>query len=340
MRALVVTAPREASVQEVAAPVPADGELLVEVERVGICGTDVEFYLGEMAYLESGLTHFPIRLGHEWTGRVIATGSPDDEHWIGKRVTGDTMLGCGSCDFCRRGVHHVCPNRFEIGITDGWPGALAEQVLVPTRFAYPIPENVSVAAAALVEPGGNALRAVRAAHIEPGRSVLILGSGTIGLLAAQFARAEGAEVHVAGVRPSSLDLARELGVEHVVTVDEVAASADGRFDAVIDCSSVDEMPALAARLVRPAGRLVFIGLSSTPSLVDSRQIALKDVTAVGILSASPGLAGAIESYASGAVVPDALVSEVVSLDDVPSRLEGVRGPDALPGPKVHVDPRL
>jgi 2-desacetyl-2-hydroxyethyl bacteriochlorophyllide A dehydrogenase len=331
MRALVVTGPREASVHEVDAPVPATGELLVEVERVGICGTDVELYLGEMAYLDQGITTFPIRLGHEWTGRVLAAASPDDEHWLGKRVTGDTMLGCGTCDYCRRGVHHVCPNRHEIGI--------AEQMLVPTRFAYPIPENVSVTAAALVEPGGNSLRAVRAAELEPGRSVLILGSGTIGLLAAQFALAEGAEVHLAGVRPGSLDLARQLGVRHVVTVDEVTVGDGDRFDAVIDCTSVDTSPALAVRLVKPAGRVVFIGLSSTPSQVDTRPIALKDVTAVGILSASPGLAGAIESFASGAVVPDAIVSEVVGLDDVPSRLDGMRGPDAGPGPKVHVDPR-
>ena len=85
--------------------------------------------------------------------------------------------------------------------------------------------------------------------------------------------------------------------------------------------------------------VVFIGLSPSPSLVDSRDIALKDITAVGILSASPGLAGAIEAFASGAVVPDALVAEVVRLEEVPSRLEGSRGPDAGPGPKVHVDPR-
>lgn len=339
MRALVVTGPREASVQEVDAPIAGPGELLVEVERVGICGTDVELYLGEMAYLDSGLTHFPIRLGHEWTGRVLAAGSRDDDGWIGTRVTGDTMLGCGRCDYCRRGVHHVCPNRHEIGITDGWPGALAEQMLVPTRFAYPIPENVSVTAAALVEPGGNSLRAVRAAALEPGRSVLVLGSGTIGLLAAQFALAEGAEVHLAGVRPGSLELARELGIPDVLTIDEVASGEGGRFDAVIDATSVESSPSLAVRLVKPAGRVVFIGISSTPSRVDSRDIALKDVTAVGILSASPGLAGAIEGFASGAVVPDPIVSEVISLDEVPSRLDGERGPDAGPGPKVHVDPR-
>jgi threonine dehydrogenase-like Zn-dependent dehydrogenase len=170
--------------------------------------------------------------------------------------------------------------------------------------------------------------------------VLVLGSGTIGLLAAQFALAEGAIVHVAGVRAGSLALATSLGVQHTWQIADLAASPDSQFDSVIEATSVETSPALAVCLVKPAGRVVFIGLSSTPSLVDTRDIALKDVTAVGILSASPGLAGAIESFASGAVAPDAIVSEVIGLDGVPSRLDGLRGSEAGPGPKVHVDPRL
>ena len=339
MRALVVTAPRQAAVVEVEDPVASPGELLVEVERVGICGTDVELYTGEMAYHDQGVTHFPLQLGHEWTGRVVAVGTPEDESWLGRRVTGDTMLGCGHCDYCLSGHHHVCPDRFEVGIRDGWPGALAERVLIPTRYAYAIPESVSLAAAALVEPGGNSLRAARAAAIEPGHRVLVLGSGTIGLLAALFARAEGAEVHIAGVREGSLELARSLGVHSTLRLDEIG-DRENEYDSVIEATSVETMPSLAVRLAKPAGRVVYIGLSSTPSLVDSRHIALKDITAVGILSASPGLAGAIQSFAAGAVVPDALVSEVIPLDDVPSRLEGRRGATAGPGPKVHVDPRM
>lgn len=339
MRALVVTAPRQAAVLEVEDPVASPGELLVEVERVGICGTDVELYTGEMAYHDQGVTHFPLQLGHEWTGRVVAVGTPEDESWLGRRVTGDTMLGCGHCDYCLSGHHHVCPDRFEVGIRDGWPGALAERVLIPTRYAYAIPESVSLAAAALVEPGGNSLRAARAASIEPGHRVLVLGSGTIGLLAALFARAEGAEVHIAGVREGSLELARSLGVHSTLRLDEIG-ERENEYDSVIEATSVETMPSLAVRLAKPAGRVVYIGLSSTPSLVDSRHIALKDITAVGILSASPGLAGAIQSFAAGAVVPDALVSEVIPLDDVPSRLEGRRGATAGPGPKVHVDPRM
>ena len=339
MRALVVTAPRKAEVQEVSDPTPGAGELLVDVERVGICGTDVELYTGEMAYFEQGFTHFPLRLGHEWTGRVVAVGAAEDEGWLGARITGDTMLGCGRCAYCRSGHHHVCPHRFEAGVRDGWAGALAEKTLVPTRFAYRIPEHVSLSAAALVEPGGNSLRAVRAAAIEPGHRVLVLGSGTIGLLAAQFALAEGAEVHLAGKRETSLELGRRLGVQHTTSFDD-ARDVDSQFDAVIEATNIGSLPALSVQLARPAGRVVYIGLSSAPSLVDTRNIVLKDITVVGILSASPGLAGAIASFASGAVTPDAIVSEVVSLEDVPSRLEGRRGPGAGPGPKVHVDPRL
>ncbi|MGX5682828.1 zinc-dependent alcohol dehydrogenase [Schumannella luteola] len=337
MRAFVVTAPREASVQEVPEPEPGDGDLLVEVERVGICGTDVEFYTGEMAYLEQGLTHFPIRLGHEWTGTVVGLGAGADESWLGKRITGDTMLGCGHCRFCLAGKHHVCPDRFEVGIQDGWPGALAERMLVPERFAHAIPDSVSVTAAALVEPGGNSLRAVLAAG--DGGRLLVLGSGTIGLLAAQFALARGFEVQVAGVRPESLELARSLGVPVTRTLDSLPV--DGvHYDAVIDATSDARAPRLAAQLVDPGGRVVYIGLSGTPSHVDTRDLALKDVTAVGILSASPGLPGAIDGFATGAVRPEAIVAEVIGLGDVASRLDGQRGPDAGPGPKVHVDPRL
>jgi threonine dehydrogenase-like Zn-dependent dehydrogenase len=169
--------------------------------------------------------------------------------------------------------------------------------------------------------------------------VLILGSGTIGLLAAQFVLARGAEVHLAGKRAGSLRLGRELGVQFAHDLDEIAAS-DERFDAVIDATSLAGSPALAARLVDPGGRIVLIGLSGKPSLIDSRDLVLNDVKAIGILSASPGLRGAIDLFASGAVDPDAIVSEVIGLDEVGSRLDGNRGPNAGPGPKVHVDPRL
>jgi threonine dehydrogenase-like Zn-dependent dehydrogenase len=112
------------------------------------------------------------------------------------------------------------------------------------------------------------------------------------------------------------------------------------FDAIIDCSTGTELPALALDLIEPGKRIVFVGLSAEPSLIDTRTMVLKDVTAVGILSASPALDGVIEHYATGSVDPGLLVAATVGLDQIGDVLAGTRPPGAGPGPKIHVDPRL
>jgi threonine dehydrogenase-like Zn-dependent dehydrogenase len=246
------------------------------------------------------------------------------------------MLGCGKCRRCLAGRHHVCEDRFEIGIRGGFPGALAEQLAVPVTAAHALPDTIDDTAGASVEPGGNALRAVWAASLSPGDFVLILGPGTIGLLAAQFALAIGAQVHLMGLAERSLAFARTLGVHGAWPAGEIPPLP---WDAVIDASNAAALPALALDLVEPGKRVVFIGLAGTPSLIDTRMVALKDVTAVGILSASPGLAGTIEHYAAGDVDPRPLVAATVGLDRVGDVLAGWRPDDAGPGPKIHVDPR-
>ena len=116
MRAFVLTGPRELAVQEVAAPVASHGEVVVDVESVGVCGTDVELFTGEMAYLHQGHAACPMRLGHEWCGRVASVAADVPSAWIGRRVMGDTMIGDGTCRHCTRGHQHVCEHRAEVGI--------------------------------------------------------------------------------------------------------------------------------------------------------------------------------------------------------------------------------
>jgi threonine dehydrogenase-like Zn-dependent dehydrogenase len=337
VRAFVVTGPGECSVQDVPAPSPQSGEVLVDVARVGVCGTDVEFFTGEMAYLHDGHSAYPMRLGHEWCGVVAAAGAGVDPSWIGRRVTGDTMLGCGRCRRCRSGRQHLCDDRTEVGISGGRAGALAEQLAVPASSLRTLPGAVDDAAGAMVEPGGNALRAVWAADLQPGDRLLVLGPGTIGLLVAQFALAAGAEVHIVGRSDRSLAFARGAGVGTVWT----AADLPGlTFDAVIDASNAAGLPALALDLVEPGKRVVYIGLAGTASPIDTRTMALKDVTAVGVLSGSPGLSGAIDHYASGAVDPRPLVAATIGLERVGDALAGWRPDGAGGGPKIHVDPHL
>jgi threonine dehydrogenase-like Zn-dependent dehydrogenase len=337
MRAYVLLAPGEGGVQEVPTPVPGPGEVVVDVARVGVCGTDMEFFTGEMAYLHQGFTSYPVRLGHEWAGTVASVGSGVDSAWVGRRVMGDTQLGDGTCDRCQKGHQHVCENRYELGVRGNRPGALAEQVAVPARSLHALPASVDSMLGALVEPGGNAFRAAHGAALAAGDRALVLGPGTIGLLAAMFARAAGAEVHLMGRSKESLAFARSLGFENVWTEDSLP---DQPFDAVIDASNAAHLPALALDLVEPAGRVVYIGLAGTESHIDTRDLALKDVTAVGVLSGSPGLDATIAAYASGAVDPRPLVAVTVGLDQVSAVLAGERPDAAGPGPKIHVDPRL
>jgi threonine dehydrogenase-like Zn-dependent dehydrogenase len=336
MRAFVVTNRLTAAVHEVEPPRAGPDQVVVDVARVGVCGTDVELFTGEMEYLRQGHAQYPMRLGHEWSGTVTAVGDSVDPSWLGRRVTGDTELGCGRCRRCLHGLHWTCADRVEIGVRGGFPGALAEQLAVPATALYALPDTIDDTAGALVEPGGNALRAVRAAGSAPGERVLILGLGTIGLLTGMLAKAHGAEVHLMGRSQRSIDFARTLGFHGVWRNDELPTVP---WDAVIDASNASDLPALALDLVEPGRRVVYIGLAGTPSRIDTRTLALKDVSAVGILGASAGLAGAIDAFGGAAVDPRPLVAATVGLDRVGEVLGGWRPAGAGHGPKIQVDPR-
>ncbi|GAA1031442.1 alcohol dehydrogenase catalytic domain-containing protein [Virgisporangium ochraceum] len=313
---------------DVPEPVAGPGEVVVDVERAGVCGTDVEFFTGEMAYLHSGDAAYPMRIGHEWCGVVASVGPSVDPSWVGRRVTGDTMLGCSSCARCLSGRQHLCATRYEIGIRGGWPGALASSLLVPARALVPLPSTVDATVGALVEPGGNALRAFRAAGVSSGERLLVVGPGAIGLLVALVARSFGVDVHLLGVTRPSLEFARSLGFH-------ASDTPSGSYDGVVDASTGAGVPALALSVVEPGRRVVYIGLSGEPSMIDSRELVFKDLTVTGILSASGGLAGMVDLYASGAVDPRPLVAATVGLEEVADVLAGL---SSGPAPKVHVDP--
>ena len=335
IRAFVVSAPGEGAVLEVPAPVPAPAEAVVDVERVGVCGTDVELFTGVMAYVDEGLAWYPMRLGHEWCGTVSAVGAGVDQAWVGRRVMGDTMLGDGTCRQCRRGNHHMCPDRQEVGVRGGRDGALADQIAVPASSLHVLPDGLDPMLGALVEPGSNALRAARAAEVGPGDAVLVTGPGTIGLLAAMFLREQGAEVHLLGESEPSLAFARSLGFDRAWTADTLP---DVAFEAVVEATNAAHLPAFALEQVEACGRLVYVGLAGAPSLVDTRAITFKDVTVVGILSGSPAIDDTIAAYADGSVDPRPLVAATVGLEAVGAVLAGERPTGAGPGPKVHIDP--
>jgi threonine dehydrogenase-like Zn-dependent dehydrogenase len=153
---------------------------------------------------------------------------------------------------------------------------------------------------------------------------------------ALFLRAAGAEVHVLGPSELGLTFVRELGFNNTCTEATLPALP---FNAVVDASNAAHLPALALDQVEPGGRVAYVGLAGGPSVIDTRTLVLKDVTAVGILSASPALEATIAAYASGVVDPRPLVAATIGLEQVGRALAGERPPGAGPGPKTLVDPR-
>lgn len=337
MRAFVITGPHQGEVRDVESPRAQSGQVVVDVERVGVCGTDVELFEGTMAYYALGLAEFPLRPGHEWSGVVSAVGSAAEEGWLGRRVTGDTMLGCGACPRCESGRHHLCEARYEIGVRRGWPGALAEQLLVPASALHRLPEGLDAASGAVIEPAGCAWRAVAAAQVGPETAVCVWGTGALGLFALQIARARGARVDVVALDPAGARLAVSLGAERACRPDE---ADDRAYDVAIDATNAASAAAGCLGVVRPGGHVVLVGLAAEPSLVDTRQAVLNDITVAGILGASAGMAATIELLAAGTVRAEPVVAATVSLERTADVLAGWRPDDAGPGPKVHVDPRL
>ena len=157
-----------------------------------MCGTDAEFYSGEMAYLHTGDAAYPIRIGHEWCGVVVARSAPASTR--PGSAGGSPATRCSAAATCARclgGRQHLCADRYEIGIRGGWPGALAEQLPVPVRALHPLPDSVDADAGRAGRAGRQRAAGGRAAALTAGERLLVLGPGTIGLLVALIAAAPG-----------------------------------------------------------------------------------------------------------------------------------------------------
>ena len=187
----------------------------------------------------------------------------------------------------------------------------------------------------MVEPTGNALRSVDATGLSQGERLFIFGPGTIGLLCALIAQSRGIEVHLIGIEDNSIEFARQFGfagVHHINAIPQL------QVHGIIDATYSNAVPVLALDLLEPGRTVVFIGIALTPSMIDSRILVLKDLKAVGILSASPRFAGAITLLSSGAIDPRALIASVVSLEESALVLAGKRPGAAGNGPKIHIKP--
>ena len=328
--------PGNMEVREVAEPVPGPGEVLVEVEAAGICGSDLHVYEDAIAIP----IRVPVVVGHEFSGVVAAVGEGVGAVAPGMRVTAlPSVRICGECRYCRRGAINLCLGRESMGY---WhDGSFAPLCVAPERCIRELPANVGFRAAALSEPLACAVHAVsELTRVSAGDLVAVVGPGSIGLLCLQVALAEGGRVVVFGRRQDRgrLELALRLGAERVVMVEEedaeaVVAELSGGYgaDVVLECTGHPSGAALALKLVRKQGKYTQVGLFGAPVEFDLEAVAVRELRFTGSFGQQPtSWSRALELMRSGKVDTGALITHQLPLAewreafDLFERQEGVK----------------
>lgn len=280
MRALVWEGPERMKVAERPEPsgLAAD-EVLMRAGAVGICGSEVEGYLGHM-----GNRTPPLVMGHEFAGEIVAAGN-GAEQWVGQRATVNPFTGCGHCPLCRAGEEQICPERTLIGAHRD--GAFADLVRVPAVSLRALPESLGIRVGAATEPLANGVHAVRLGLTAfTANSAAVIGAGTIGLVTLQAALLnEIPSVAVIEPNEARRERARSLGAHSVYSDGggEAARSVADElgFDLVIDAVGAQATRALAIELVRPGGRIVCIGLASDDTTLSFHTLVREQITMIG-----------------------------------------------------------
>lgn len=350
MRALQWFGRADVRLAEVEDPAPPDrGEIAVDVEWCGICGTDVEEFTDGPILIPTDDPHAltglraPMTLGHEVAGRISAVG-PGVDLKPEMRVALDGYLACGHCAACLRHQPNRCATWAHIGFSH--PGGLAERMVVPARMALPAPDHVPLDQVALSEPFAVAVRANRRGRIGLGDRVAILGGGTIGLAALQVALTSGCS-YTALVDP----LVQRRAVAVSLGASDAAASAislvDGglgeSFDVVVDCTGIPDAPGQAVQLARTGGRIVLVGIPPVPGTLDFKTLVIRELSMVGTVGHvyDEDTLAAVALIASKRVDAGALISHRLPLErTVDDGFRFLAGEGRASALKVLVSPKL
>lgn len=325
MKVLRLHNPGDLRLHDEPIPIPSDGEKLLRVTAVGICGSDLH-WLNEAGIGDARLEK-PLVLGHEFAAQTKE----------GQRVAVDPSISCGECEYCKRGDPNFCKNLFFAG-HGRQDGALREQIAWPVRCLYPIPDAMSEAEGALLEPLGIAIHAVDLAHLKVGMTVGVFGCGPVGLLILQLARLAGArEVLATDVLAHRVNAARFLGVDEAHLVegnrsDWNAMMPDRKeLDVVFEAAGENAAVETAVAAARPGGKVILVGIPADDRTSFTASVARhKGLTLMLVHRMKLTYPRAIRLVESGKVDVRSLVTHTFALDQaaeafaVAARREGLK----------------
>ena len=316
MKQAVMTAPGKIEIHEVEIPSPGEGEVLLRIQRIGVCGSDIHVYHGKHPY-----TPYPVVQGHEFSATVEAVGPGVSGLRVGQKVTSQPQITCGECAPCKRGDYHICDSLKVEGFQA--PGCAQELWVTKAERIIPLPDSFTYEQGALIEPVSVAVHATSRAGDLNGRRVAVLGAGPIGNLVAQVAQASGARVLITDVSEYRLDVARKCGLEHISnpnqeTLREASARVFGPdgFDVALECVGVEPTITAAIEGLEKGGTLVVVGVFGDKPRVDIGLVQDRELNIHGTLMYKrEDYIRAVELVSTGQVQTAPLISRHFAMDD-------------------------
>lgn len=320
MKALFITAPQKWEIIEVATPEITQDEVLVRVGYVGLCGTDLELLNGRHPYFSTNNASYPMQIGHEMSGTIAE--SMNQALPVDTEVIMDPIVGCGDCESCKNRATW-CQERIEIGVRRGGPGALAEYVKVPVGNVYPIPQGVSLRDATLAEPAVTAIAGISRVKATGGRA-LVVGDGTIGIIAAQVLVHRGWNVQVAVLNEASAERVRSLNFEPIMPNQMETISVN----VVVEAAGTNRSIQSTFKAVSAGGEVVLLGVSDTPmESFDTADLVLRDISIYGVLNGPGRYNEALKLIAEGVIQPSKIIDQVFTFAQFGDALRLLANPD-------------
>lgn len=317
MRQAIMTKPGEIQFGEVPTPECGPEEVLIRVQRIGVCGSDIHVNHGLHPY-----TSYPVVQGHEVSGVIDKLGSAVRGFSVGEKVTFMPQLFCGECYPCRSGNYHICDHLRVMGFQA--PGAAQDYFAVAASSVIALPGEMSIEVGAMIEPLAVACHALRRAGGAKGRKVVVVGAGPIGNLIAQVAKAQGAaDVLISDVSEFRLEVAKACGIPHTsVASQEKLGDAvfrcfgrDGA-DLILDCVGAEAATTQAILAARKGSTLVIVGVFGKKPVVDLGLVQDRELSLVGTLMYQrPDYEEAVRVASSGALSLDGLVTNRFRFED-------------------------
>lgn len=322
MNVAVMTAARQMEWVEKDIPKPKKGEVLVKLEYVGVCGSDLHFY--EAGRLGNWVPDGPLTLGHEPGGEVVELGEGVSSLQVGDKIALEPGVGCGECEMCKKGLYNLCYDMSFMAIPNEREGVFSDYCVHPANMCFKLPENVDTMEGALIEPLAVGFHAAAIAEAEIGQSAVVLGCGCIGLVTIMVLKARGIhEIYAVDMIEKRLNKAKEVGAKRIFNAKEenieefVKNLPGGGVDLVFETAGSEFTTRQSAKLIKNGGRVVLVGMCAEPEVVvDIGSLSAKEGDLKTIFRYRNLYPTAIKAVSEGIIPLKSIVSHEFDFKDV------------------------